>query len=485
MANQESTTRTLLVALVVCLVSSVFVAGAAVALKPTQAENRLLDKQRSILAIAGLGEPGMSGKEVKALFDSRITAKVVDLQSGTFSDAQDPLGYDPLKAAKDPALSDALPAAEDIASIKRRERYTTVYLVETDGKLDTLILPVRGYGLWSTLSRLPGAQGRPQYGRRLRLLPAWRDPGLGGEVDNPEMEGAVGRQDPLRRPGRSCRTDHQGLGGPAIGEGDPPGRRPGRRHPDQQGCRQPAAFLARQGTVSTPSSPICAKGRRDGCSTHDPRSPVQSGLPEQSDRPADLGICSALAVTSNLKTATVMAIALTLVTGFSNLFISMIRRQIPSSIRMIVQMVIIASLVIVVDQVLKAYAYSLSKQLSVFVGLIITNCIVMGRAEAFAMANPPLVSFFDGIGNGLGYSAMLLVLGFVRELFGAGKLYGISVLPTVNDGGWYQPNGLLLLPPSAFFLIGLIIWALRTWKKDQVEAPTYKMAPQVSSKEAY
>lgn len=151
MANQESTTRTLLVALVVCLVSSVFVAGAAVALKPTQAENRLLDKQRSILAIAGLGEPGMSGKEVKALFDSRITAKVVDLQSGTFSDAQDPLGYDPLKAAKDPALSEALPAAEDIASIKRRERYTTVYLVETDGKLDTLILPVRGYGLWSTL----------------------------------------------------------------------------------------------------------------------------------------------------------------------------------------------------------------------------------------------------------------------------------------------------------------------------------------------
>ncbi len=190
-----------------------------------------------------------------------------------------------------------------------------------------------------------------------------------------------------------------------------------------------------------------------------------------------LGICSALAVTSNLKTATVMAIALTLVTGFSNLFISMIRRQIPSSIRMIVQMVIIASLVIVVDQVLKAYAYSLSKQLSVFVGLIITNCIVMGRAEAFAMANPPLVSFFDGIGNGLGYSAMLLVLGFVRELFGAGKLYGISVLPTVNDGGWYQPNGLLLLPPSAFFLIGLIIWALRTWKKDQVEAPDLQDGP--------
>ena len=176
-----------------------------------------------------------------------------------------------------------------------------------------------------------------------------------------------------------------------------------------------------------------------------------------------LGICSALAVTSNLKTALVMSIALTLVTGFSNLFISMIRSQIPSSIRMIVQMVIIASLVIVVDQVLKAYAFSLAKQLSVFVGLIITNCIVMGRAEAFAMQNPPLLSFCDGIGNGLGY----------------------SVLPTLNEGGWYQPNGMLLLPPSAFFLIGLIIWALRSWKTEQKEAPSFKLAPQVSDKEAY
>ncbi|HTN30803.1 MAG TPA: NADH:ubiquinone reductase (Na(+)-transporting) subunit D [Pseudomonas sp.] len=198
-----------------------------------------------------------------------------------------------------------------------------------------------------------------------------------------------------------------------------------------------------------------------------------------------LGICSALAVTSNLKTALVMSIALTLVTGFSSLFISMIRSQIPSSIRMIVQMVIIASLVIVVDQILKAYAFSLSKQLSVFVGLIITNCIVMGRAEAFAMQNPPVLSFWDGIGNGLGYSVMLLVLGVIRELFGAGKLFGYTIIPVVNDGGWYLPNGLLLLPPSAFFLIGLIIWALRSWKKDQVEQPSFKMAPQVSNKEAF
>ena len=198
-----------------------------------------------------------------------------------------------------------------------------------------------------------------------------------------------------------------------------------------------------------------------------------------------LGICSALAVTSNLKTALVMSIALTLVVAFSNLFISMIRSQIPGSIRMIVQMVIIASLVILVDQVLKAYAFSLSKQLSVFVGLIITNCIVMGRAEAFAMQNPPVLSFFDGLGNGLGYSAMLIALGIIRELFGAGKLMGYTILPVLNDGGWYLPNGLLLLPPSAFFLIGLFIWGIRSWKREQVEKPSFKMAPQVSNKEAY
>ena len=191
-----------------------------------------------------------------------------------------------------------------------------------------------------------------------------------------------------------------------------------------------------------------------------------------------LGICSALAVTSNLNTTVTMCIALTTVTAFSNFFISCIRKQIPSSIRIIVQMAIIASLVIVVDQFFKAYAYAISKQLSVFVGLIITNCIVMGRAEAYAMKNPPIPSFLDGVGNGLGYSAVLLSLGVVRELFGAGKLFGIEILATVNDGGWYVPNGLLLLPPSAFFLIGLLIWALRSAKPEQVEKSEFSMAPQ-------
>jgi len=194
-----------------------------------------------------------------------------------------------------------------------------------------------------------------------------------------------------------------------------------------------------------------------------------------------LGICSALAVTTSLNVTLVMCVALTLVTAFSNLFISVVRNQIPGSIRMIVQMVIIASLVIVVDQVLKAYAYNISKQLSVFVGLIITNCIVMGRAEAFAMQNPPGMSFLDGIGNGLGYSFILIVVATIRELLGAGNLFGFEILPLVNEGGWYQPNGLLLLPPSAFFIIGLIIWALRAWKPDQVEAPEFTMAPQTRS----
>jgi len=196
-----------------------------------------------------------------------------------------------------------------------------------------------------------------------------------------------------------------------------------------------------------------------------------------------LGICSALAVTSSLQVTLVMCVALTSVTAFSNLGVSLVRKHTPGSIRIIVQMIIIASLVIVVDQILKAYAFAISKKLSVFVGLIITNCIVMGRAEAFAMKNPPIASFLDGIGNGLGYSAVLIVLAVIRELLGAGKLYGISILPLVTEGGWYVPNGLLLLPPSAFFLIGGIIWALRSVRTEQVEKVDYKIAPHTTLRE--
>ena len=188
-----------------------------------------------------------------------------------------------------------------------------------------------------------------------------------------------------------------------------------------------------------------------------------------------LGICPALAVTTSLATALTMAIALTLVVSFSNVFISMIRKQIPNNIRIIVQMVIIASLVILVDQSLKAFAFDLSKRMSVFVGLIITNCIVLGRAEAFASKNSVGLSFLDGLGNGLGFGLVLIVVGSVRELFGSGKLLGFEILPLITDGGWYYPMGLMLLAPSAFFIIGLLIWVIRTWKTAQIEDPEYQI----------
>lgn len=182
-----------------------------------------------------------------------------------------------------------------------------------------------------------------------------------------------------------------------------------------------------------------------------------------------LGICSALAVTSKMAPTVIMCLALTVVTGLSSLSVSMIRNQIPSSIRIIVQMTIISSLVIVTDQVLKAFAFEVSKGLSVYVGLIITNCIVMGRAEGYAMQNGPWRSFLDGIGNGAGYSLILLGVGVLRELFGSGKLFDYTIFALKSDGGWYIPNGLMVSPPSAFFIIGFGIWAIRMWKPEQIE----------------
>lgn len=182
-----------------------------------------------------------------------------------------------------------------------------------------------------------------------------------------------------------------------------------------------------------------------------------------------LGICSALAVTTKLEAAVVMTIAVIFVTAFSSMFVSIIRNHIPSSIRIIVQMTIIASMVILTDQILKAFVYDIAKSMSVYIGLIITNCIVMGRAEGYAMKNGPWLSFLDGLGNGIGYGIVLIFVAVFRELFGSGKLFGISILPLTTEGGWYPANGMALLSPSAFFLIGIFIWALRTWKTDQVE----------------
>jgi len=188
-----------------------------------------------------------------------------------------------------------------------------------------------------------------------------------------------------------------------------------------------------------------------------------------------LGVCSALAVTTSLLPALLMCLAMTTVAMFSGAAIAAIREHIPNSIRIIVQMTIIASLVIVVDQVLKAYAFETSKQLSVFVGLIITNCIILGRAEAFAMKNGIGASFLDGLGNGLGYSAVLIAVAALRELFGAGTLLGYEILPLTSNGGWYEANGMMLLPPSAFFIIGLLIWVVRAARPKQVEKPDYQI----------
>ena len=188
-----------------------------------------------------------------------------------------------------------------------------------------------------------------------------------------------------------------------------------------------------------------------------------------------LGVCAALAVTTTLATALTMSIALTVVLACASVLISMIRHHIPNNIRIIVNMTIIASLVIGVDQTLQAYAYEMSKQLSVFVGLIITNCIVLGRAEAFASKNNVTLSFIDGIGNGLGFSLILIVVGTLRELLGSGKILGYQVFSLTTEGGWYQPNGMMVLAPSAFFIIGLLIWGIRVWKTDQVEKTEYQI----------
>ncbi len=187
-----------------------------------------------------------------------------------------------------------------------------------------------------------------------------------------------------------------------------------------------------------------------------------------------LGICSALAITNSLMTALIMSLSLTSVLAFSNVSISLIRNHMPNSVRIIVQMTIIATGVIVVDELLKAYAPDTARTLSVFIGLIVTNCIVLGRAEAFAVKNNVAMSFLDGIGNGLGYSLVLIIVATIRELFGAGTLLGVGILPLVQNGGWYIPNGMLLLPPSAFFIIGFLIWIVRSWKTEQVEQPDFE-----------
>ena len=293
-------------------------------------------------------------------------------------------------------------------------------------------------------------------------------PGLGGEVDNPSWKALwIGRQafDDNWQPAIEvikgcCRT----------------GRRGPLRVDGLSGATLTArgvSNLVRFWLGENGFEPYLATLRGRNGALHERQSEeARSSIHSFNDNPIAaqvLGICSALAVTTKLETSVVMSIAVIAVLSLSNLTVSLIRNLIPPSIRIIVQLTVIASLVIVTDQVLQAFFFDISKQLSVFVGLIITNCIVMGRAEAFAMQNPPVDSLLDGIGNGLGYSLILIVVGFLRELIGSGKLFGVQVLPLVTDGGWYQPNGLFVLAPGAFFIIGILIWLLRTWKPELQE----------------
>jgi Na+-transporting NADH:ubiquinone oxidoreductase subunit D len=470
----DSTRYTVLFAAGVSVVCALLVATAAVGLRSRQEANALLYKQKNVLLAASLVQPGerRSAAELQTIFDQRIQVRVVDLQSGRLvpEDQFDAKGYDQRKARNDPALSRA--AAPNDAQIMRLPKYGTVYQVAgPGGQIEQMVLPIEGMGMWGTVYGFLALDRDANTVRGLTFYEQKETPGLGGEIANPKWQALwVGRELAAAAEG------DQGRGRPA-GHRPAPCRRPVGRHHHQQRHHPRGALLA----LARRLRPL-PQGPEDP----DPRSLFMSTAPALFGKKEKaallspvisinpiavqvLGICSALAVTTRMDKALVMGIGVTLVTALANLAVSLVRKHTPGSIRIIVQLAIIASLVIVVDQVLKAYLYELSLELSVFVGLIITNCIVMGRAEGFAMQNPPWISFLDGLGNGLGYALILLMVGFARELLGAGTLFGVEVLKLAKNGGWYEPNGLMLLAPSGLFLIALIIWALRTWKPELQE----------------
>ena len=300
-------------------------------------------------------------------------------------------------------------------------------------------------------------------------------PGLGGEIENPDWQASwVGKQVYDEHGGAAAARD-QGR------EWTRPRPMPSYQIDGLSGSTltgNGVSNLVRTGWAKTVSGHSCTQPAGDRSLDHGPDHQGVLLDPLIDNNPITLqilGICSALAVTTTLSASLIMCLALTGVLVCSNMAVSSIRNHIPSSIRIIVQITIIASLVIVVDQLLKALRLRHSKHLSVFVGLIITNCIVLGRAEAFAMKNPVIPSMSDGLGNGLGYSLILMLVAFVRELFGSGRLFGVTILPLTTEAAGTRANGLMLLPPSAFFIIGLLIWAIRTWKPEQVEKPEYQI----------
>ena len=440
----------------------------AVSLKERQEANAFVDKQRNVLITAGLAteDEELSSDEIQERFGP-IDSVVIELATGKILEDVDPATFNQRVEAVDPQSS--IPLEKNAAGVSRVPNRAMVYRLEKEGELELLILPIEGQGLWGTLWGFLALDGDLQTIRGITFYEHKETPGLGGEVDNPRWKALW--------QGRKAFED--GSTEPKIqvirGQAGPPEEDPYRvdglsgATMTSRGVSNFVKFLARRRRLRALSRHPAAGGANLMAN------PAREALidPLFNNNPIALqvlGICSALAVTTKMDTAVVMSIAVIAVLTLSNFFVSAIRNQIPTNIRIIVQLTIIASLVIVTDQILKAYVFEISKQLSVFVGLIITNCIIMGRAEAFAMQNPPVLSIVDAVGNGLGYSIILMMTAAIREIGGSGKFFGIPVLPVVSEGGWYTPNGLLVLSPGAFFIIGFFIWALRTWKPDQVEA---------------
>ena len=475
MPRLESTSYTLGFAAAVCVVCALLVSVAAVGLSERQENNARLYRQKNVLLAAGLVKPGedLSAAEMLKIFDANIETRLIDLSTGAPvpPGKLDPKTYDQRRARTDPTLSRAAPPNN--AGIARLPNVGTAYYVMDKGKVAQVVLPIEGAGMWGTLYGFISMDRDGNTVRGLTFYDQKETPGPRRRNRESQVAGAVAGTARLRRQLGAQAHRHQGRGGPA-GPRPAPDRRPVRRD-DHQQQRRPADRLLAVGRRLRPVPQAPARRSR-----HVSVSATLFGKHERgaliapiiANNPIGvqvLGICSALAVTTRIDKALVMGIGVTLVTAFANLAVSLVRKWTPGSIRIIVQLTIIASLVIVVDQCLKAYLYELSLELSVFVGLIITNCIVMGRAEGYAMQNPPWLSFLDGVGNGLGYALVLLAVAFARELFGAGKLLGYTVLPVVADGGWYEPNGLMLIAPSGLFIIALLVWLLRIVKPELQE----------------
>ena len=463
---ERSVAYTLRFAAIVAVVASTVVATTAVVLSSRQEANRLLDQRRQVLEATGLSVPGerLARAEVTRVFEENIRAVVVDLRSGEVAEDIDPATFDQQEASRDPDTS--RPAPENDAGVSRVPDHALVYHVVRDGVVDQLVLPFEGVGLWSTMYGFVALSADLSSVRGITFYEHAETAGLGALISEPEWRA-------LWEGRRVFDEDWEPRLRVIKGAAGPPersalrGRRPRRGHADRERRHGSPALLARR---RRPGPLPRAVSRRKGDHVSRGRDVLLDPIFDNNPIALQvLGVCSALAVTTRLSTALVMSLAVIGVLMGSNVTVSMIRTRIPFRIRIIVQLTIIASLVIVTDQILEAFAYEINQQLSVFVGLIITNCIVMGRAESFAMSHRPGESLLDGLGNALGYSAVLLFVAFFRELLGSGTVLGVTVLRATTDGGWYPLNGFMTLAPSASLLIGCFIWMLRSWKPEQIE----------------